>query len=433
MIQGLSDPISSGVLSRAETPFGALKSANQYVEFALDPSKGLTRKRYMWRSEGAIFDDTHFENTSVPGAINIEISSGSDDALLRSAFMGRYQSQSLAIPGQGVVIPNVERSDGLVSLPNGLVAVGAGIHRDGQSGWHVASDSVSEFLGLVFDSDGANAVLISDGEHKAGSPVSQENWNIQTLKGNFTAEKGYIYNQPYTGALFVGLVDPAINRFVPLHKFEVDGEPSLSNPNLCPMVIVDGNSESGSVRADVGGLQYSRYGSGNPIGANRVTPVQRETSGGFISSGATFNNNAIDARAEPGTPLVSFRRRDGNEGVPLRQEELNVSTGKEITVFFWDEYDPSTSLTGQNFRRPHSANDDKETKVDVDTEATDYSLTTAVHRRTIRFPAGNEKKSLVRESVESRVPLDATRVVTGVYHDSSTDVTPLAFEIKEGF
>jgi uncharacterized protein YgbK (DUF1537 family) len=87
------------------TPFDALKTATQNVQFAIDPSKGLTKSRYGWFSNGSRFDSTFVGE--IPGAIEIETgTSGTDQARVRSAFAGQYVSQALAQPGQGVVLPN---------------------------------------------------------------------------------------------------------------------------------------------------------------------------------------------------------------------------------------------------------------------------------------------------------------------------------------
>jgi hypothetical protein len=71
------------------TPFDAMKTAEQNVQFAIDPSHGLTKSRYAWYSNENRFDST-FVSEDI-GAIGLQTgSSGSDTARIRSAFSGQY-------------------------------------------------------------------------------------------------------------------------------------------------------------------------------------------------------------------------------------------------------------------------------------------------------------------------------------------------------
>lgn len=59
-------------LKGSVTPFLAQKTAEQTLDFDIDPSKGLTKKRYKWYSDNVLHDDSYF--TDIPGAIEISTS-----------------------------------------------------------------------------------------------------------------------------------------------------------------------------------------------------------------------------------------------------------------------------------------------------------------------------------------------------------------------
>lgn len=436
-------------LSDLATPFLAQKTAQQFNEFALDPSQGLTRRRYAWHTNNTLFDDTAFSSSNVPGAIEISTgTSGTDTARIRSAFTGRYQSHELAVPGQGVTINNaVQDQDNLTSLENGLVAIGAGWHEDSSGGWTVDSNNVKTFLGLKFDSEGTEAVCISNGEHVGGSPVKQENWNINSLDGHgknnkpaevLKPQNGYIYNQPYTwynqGALFIGFIPPSRDRLILAHKFEVEGKPSLDSPNLPTTVIVDNNGDPASTTVEVGGMQFTRYGSGSSATENRVTSIARRTTGGTISSIRAFSNGAVDPRTTPGTPLIAWKRKTGVRDTVITGPEFHVEADQDIYLFIFDEFNPGSSLTGENFRQPHTPASGKETLIEVDTEATAYTPTTTSFRQIVKIVGGKDKTvGAESNGIDDRLPIDATRIITAVHDGTAADVNPLKINIQEGF
>jgi len=433
-------------ISDSITPFLANKVAEQNLEFDIDPSKGLTQKKYGWYSNNSLFDKTHF--TEIPGAIELSTSAtGSDTARIRSATAGQYRSQTLAVPGVGAAVTSgVSRdANNYVSLDNGVVAIGAGWHDSSSGGWNVGG-TIQTFIGFKIDSEGAKAVLISDGEHQAGSPVSQENWSEDVLDDSganrrnpsgqlFTPEDGYIYNMPYTwynqGALVVGLVDKSMNKFLPVHQFEVDGEPSLDRPNLPTNVIVDNDGDAASTTVELGGMQFSRYGEGQEL-PTRNTQVSRFTSGSFIGTAKVTNNNALDPQAEPGSPLVAIRSEDQLDDTLIRVPKIVMDADADVYLYQWDEYDDAAALTGENFRKPKTVTSG-ESKLEVDTEATDYSPSTYTLRGVTKIEGGKKEVSLGVESTNDKLPIRGTRVVTVVSDGTSTDAQPIIVDVEEGF
>jgi hypothetical protein len=436
-------------LNELSTPFTALKSANQYVEFAIDPSHGLTRKRYGWYSNNTLFDDTFFSNTNTPGAIELSTGTTSTDtARVRSSTAGNYQSHSLAVPGQGLIINDATQDDeGRTFMENGLVAVGAGWHEGGSGGWTVDTNNVKTFIGFKIDKDGMEAVCISDGEHVGESPVKQENWSENSLDGHgrgndpafvLKPQNGTIYNEPYTwynqGAIFVGVVDKERDKFIPCHKFTIDETPSLDRSNLPINIIVDNDGDAASTTVDVGGMQYSRYGSGNISAENRVTPLSRITDGKFVDDLKATNNNSLDATAEPGRPLISYKREADERDTTVDTTNITLETPNDLYIYIFDEFDDANALTGANFRIPNNNQSDLESHLRVDTEATDYTPQTFVFRGVLKFKANDKEASIpASELIDQRVPIDATRIITAVHDGNDTDVDPIIAKPREGY
>lgn len=68
-----------------KTPFGARKSANQTVQWSIDPSKGLSKIRQIWYSNGTLHDNSLFSED--PGEITISTTATTSDvARLHSAL-----------------------------------------------------------------------------------------------------------------------------------------------------------------------------------------------------------------------------------------------------------------------------------------------------------------------------------------------------------
>lgn len=304
---------------------------------------------------------------------------------------------------------------------------------------------VNTFLGILIDDSGAQAVLISNGNHLGDSPVSQENWNKDEADGEedsdnpsgltYRPDNGYIYNFPYTwyahGALFVGVIHPTKEKFVPFHRFNVNRS-SLDRPNVTPMVMLDNGGVADSLSASLGGMQYVLYGAGREASEERGVDTSRITNSNFIGNQVVTNNEAIDPQEEVGVPIVAIRRKDGVRDIPVSAREIIPEVSDDIYVFAWDEYDIDTVLTGGTWREPHDTLFPAETKLEVNTDATDYTLGTAVARGWDKKDvSGNKAESSFLET-DDRIPIDATRVYTAVHAGTATD-GEFKFRFVEGY
>lgn len=430
----------------ASTPFNAIKTAEQHIQFGIDPTQGLSRRRYGWYSNNTLFDTSLFSENDNTGLIDIDTTaSATDTARIRSALVGRYISQTLAQPGVGLTIGNTNVSldaDNQTSLSHGTIAVGAGWHSGTTGGWGVGTDQVHEFLGFVFDETGAYSVLISNGQHLGDSPVPQEDWNIDSMTDDdhagavFDPSNGYVYNFPYSWYAFNGLrtgfVDPWTNNLRTAHHFSVDG-PSLSHPSLTPMVIVDNDGTADPLSCSLGGLEFGLYGADALEGVGEIRATEVSRIGQSVGTAVVTTDNAVDPPTEPGVPLVAFRRNDPNavRDLSLAVSELVATPDSEIYVYSWDEYD-SSALDG-TWRDPHEPISSSETQIQVNSSATAYTPGTAVARGWDRVPTEKQNDpSLTPLASDDRVPIDATRVYTAV-HNGSPATVDFRVRVVEGY
>lgn len=431
------------------TPYDALKTAQQSTQFALDPSKGYTRRRYHWFSNNALFDETLVTENDANGTIDLSTTgTAANTVRIHSAIAGQYLSQSLAQPGVGLDIAdaNVSFSSGLVRLSHGTLGIGVGWHDNSAGGWGVGGP-IQTFLGIVLTSSGAQAMLISNGSHIGGSPVSQGDWNLDTMDGSndgdnasglqFRPQDGYVYQMPYTwyghGALYVGVSHPETDQMVKFHKFNVP-QTSFDRPNMPPLLVLDDGGSVADLTARLGGMQYALYGSSLGAEGTEERGLDATRTNFSITTPSVDNNGSVDPIAEPGDPVLSFRRESGVRDLAVRLDNVFAELDAPVWVFSWDEYEPATALTNENFRNPNEAvHPDDETLIQVDTAATDYTPTTAVGRGIDYIYTDKNQNSLQQLATDDRVPIDATRVITAATEGTNASVDPAQVRIVEGY
>ena len=422
------------------TPFNVLKTAKQTVQLSVDPNRGLTRSRYGWFSNGEMFDESHFSEE--PGQIVISTgSNGSDTARIRSAFAGQYVSQAMGQPGHAVKIDsdyvNID-SDGLVSLTNGNVKLGAFMHDGSQ---------VSEGFFLEYDTSGTRFVLVRDGSRV--TEVSQEDWNKDTMTGQAGSDNPsgdqldpsemYIYNYPFTwynsGRIAVGQSRvkgfPEPQQLQLWHEFIPGGEPNINTANLPVQVMFDNDGTDNTLSGSIGGLQYTIYGGNGPTEKRTTDLIQNDI------DVDVQRNDPIDPPAEPGKPIFAVKRKDGIRDLEVNIRDIEIVPEDERLYFYlWHIYDESM-LTDANFTEPVTVNHSKETKIEVDKEATALDTSEAVNVRTFRVSGSKDeiKESIFPEDAESRLPMDAIAVLTVVESDPNGNGTEIdvVMPVIEGF
>lgn len=427
------------------TPFGARKTAELDVQFSIDSSFGLTRERYGWYSNDVLFDSTLFEE--INGEIKLETTAtGTDSCRIRSAYPGQYIPHTFAEPGLAVAVPSehIERdSNNLTSLTHGEISIHA-------VEWNDSTDSGENSLGLSLESD-ATYFQIRKGNTDIAK-IPQEDWNIDPMDGTgpsgniLRPEDGLIYNFPFTwyghGALYLSVLDTDTGELMPLHREKIDGETSLGTANLPVQLTVENQGTADPLAAKLGGLQWSTYGS---IGvedneSGRTTEITRRTSSSYIDRNVTVTDNAVDPFAQPGRPLVSVRR-DENElrsAVSLSVDIINffINSGGNLYVFIFDEFGAANALTDENFGNPEAQNLPAESRLEVDTSATDYTPGSDAVLRTMLFVAGDKNQAdVIAGDSSTRMPLDSTTVVTAALPvgANSTYAQPALLDVRESF
>ena len=421
------------------SPFGGHKTSQQLVQLSIDPSFGLTRKRYGWWSNGTRFDETLFSD--VEAGIRLETTAtGTDEARIRSAYPGQYISQAVATPGLGTVIDSENvtiDSEGRVSLTHGEKYAGAFY-------WNDTTDEPETGVGYVWDTEGWRFFIKSLGEHIGPSPIPQAQFGFDSGDDDghriIDPSNGYVWNWPYTwyneGPLGGAYLDPYDENIMTLVKAVVEGRPSTDTPNLPLQLVVRNAGTAESLGVELGGMQYTTYGAGKEDLERRGTPETREEDS-LISTTRVLSENAIDPDAEAGEPIVSARREDGFGDLTLRTTSAEVQPTEDIWLFAWDEWNPGTALTGATFTQPVSPNNSgRETHLVTDTQATDYTPTVAAFRGMQPIDGGQTKKIDIRATeIDLRVPLEATRVYTAVLagNTNAADLDPFKITLEEGY
>lgn len=428
------------VFQEFSTPFDVLKTAEQNVQLSVDPNQGLTRNRYAWFSNENIFDSTYFSND--PGMISISTGSGgSDTARIRSGYAGQYVSQAMAQPGHAVKIDsdniNID-SNGLVSLSHGNIKMGPFMHDGTQP---------TEGFFIEYDTNGTRFVRVRNGTRVTETP--QEEWNRDTMTGEggpdnpsgdqLDPSEMYIYNYPFTwynsGRIAIGQSRvegfPKPQQIQIWHEYIPGGEPNINSANLPLQVVFDNDGTGNSLSGGIGGLQYSIYGGEGPTEKRTTDLIDNDVS---ID---VQRNDPIDPAAQPGTPIFAVRREQGAKDLEAMIRDLEVVPGDgDIYFYFWYIWDDSL-LTDANFREPTTVNFSKETHIEVDTDATALDTSEAVNERVFRISGSkdNVKKDVFPEGTESRIPLEATAVLTAVEADPNGNGTSadIIMPVIEGF
>lgn len=411
------------------------------IQFKADSSFGLSKQRYGWYSNDTIFDSTFFSETD--GLIRMTTSATADDsARLRSAYPGVYYPHTAADASLGMRIPSQHLqydADNYVSLTHGEIS--AEIVE-----WNESTDSGQNAAGFSFEADAVYVQVRANDENTHFVP--QEEWNVDPMDGTgpsndvLQPEDGLIYNVTYSwygfGNFCFQVYSKETGRMQTVHVTRTEGGPSINTPNMPIQVTVENKGTADGLGADVGGMVFATHGTSNTKETEeaRTLEVVRHTTTSYIGTNATFNNNSIDPFAEPGVPLVSIRRDESDleSRVSLNMQIIDAfcNATSNMYLILWDEYDDS-GLTNSNFRSPDTS-EPSETRVLVDTEATDYTPSSSANIRGIQFlGTGNQSTEFQTGDASTRIPLEATLVLTAVLAPgaNATDAQPAILEVRE--
>lgn len=432
------------------TPFGAEKTAEVDIQVSIDPSFGLNKQRFGWYSNGNFLDDANI--TEEKGKLLLSTSATSDDSVrLRSAYPGQYIAHTVSEPGLGATIPEKHlefADDGTVSLTHGEISLEI-------AQWSDTNQRALNAHGISFESDATYAQVRAGDQNVAFVP--QENWNIDTLDGSGDAgnpsgkqlrpQDGYTYLFIYSwygeGAYILAVADPASGKVLPMHWYVPDqNSDSVHSPNMPVQATVENQGTADPLECRVGGMSYITHGSrkaGIGVGTRSVEEA-RSTATGFIDTPAVFNNEAVDPLAEPGVPLIAVRRDTDQIRFEkaLRMEIVDIfaNVDSNIYVFVFDEYGDANANINGTFNRPTSTGmSGDETGLETNTDLTTYSPSRAEVRGVTFISSSKNSAVTVTGDSSSRVPLQATSVVTAALAPgaNSTAAQPFVATIVEGF
>lgn len=432
-----------------QTPFDALKTAELSVQFAIDPSFGLNKQRFGWYSNENYLDETNIG--VVDGKILLNTSAtGSDSVRVRSAYPGQYIAHTVSEPGVGARIPSEHLeydSEGRVSLTHGEISLEV-------AQWSDTAQQALNAHGVSYESDATYAQVRSGDQNVAFVPQSE--WNIDTLDGSgvddrnpsgvqLRPEDGFVHLFYYTwygeGAYILAFGNPETQEVLPAHRYvPSEGNPPLEAPNMPVQVTVENQGTADPLACKVGGMQYVTHGSrseGIGVGTRSIEET-RVPASGYIDTPAATANESIDPFAEPGSPLVAVRRLQSDlrfkKGLRLEVNELFADVDSDIFVFIFDEFDPDNANINGSWTQPTSSGGD-ETGLETNTSLTTYSPSNPEIRGLTFISSSKNSTSTITGDSSSRVPLNATSIMTAVLAPGSNSTTPSPFiaNIIEGF
>lgn len=427
------------------TPYDAQKTAELDIQFAIDPSFGLNKQRFGWYSNQNFLDESNIDGVDGKFSLNTTATAG-DSVRLRSAYPGQYIAHTLSEPGLGATIPeeHLEFSNGLVSLTHGEISLDI-------AQWSDNNQRALNSHGISFEPD-ATYHQVRAGDTDVAK-VAQEDWNIDTVDGNgpsgfeLRPEDGYIYLFIYSwygeGAYILAISHPDTSTIIPLNRYvPSQGDDSFHAPNMPVQATVENNGTADPLEALIGGMQYTSHGSresGIGVGTRSIEEA-RDPAAGFIDTTVVLNDEAVDPFAEPGVPLLAGRRQVGDlrfeKGLRFELSDLFANVDSDIYLFAFDEYDvPGSGLDG-TFSPPTSVGPNTdETGVETNTTCTTYSPSTATIRGITYISSSKNSATTVTGDASSRIPLQATEVVTAALGQGENNTTPRPFiaTLIEGF
>lgn len=442
----IREAINASQPAYPETPYGATKTAELNVQFAVDPSYGLTRERYAWFSDGTFFDSSNFDTSG--SRIDVETNATVDSsARIRSAYPGQYVSHTIAEPGLGAELRTQDLEydvDGHVSLTHGEISLEV-------SSIETSTGTGINAHGISYEEDGVYHQVRVDGSDVAKVP--QQKWNIDPLDGTgpsgftLTPDDGYVYQFIYSwygeGQMVLAIQDPG-NGILPVNAYTPSGaaNPPVTSPNLPVQVIVQNQGTADTLGLTVGGMQFATHGKEQEGQTTRTTEEGRHTSSSFISDNIVLDEEAVDPYSTTHAPLVAAKRkadREVEKGLKFEIGDVLANVNSDVYLFIFDEFNVPTSGLDGSFTEVTSRNSTAidESKILTNTTATTYTPTTdSVLRGFSYVPSSkNDPAIIIAGDTTARVPLRATSVITAALApgENNTGANPALVEFKEGF
>lgn len=355
--------------------------------------------------------------TNPPGGAEYELSVIEKDgyAKLRTIQRGEYMSGHSAEAGMGVRLATSNFKQGQKARWG---------YFDGENGFFYEFDSDGLWTNVL---RGGNIVM----------RTNMDNFNTDKLDGSgpsgfvYDPTKGNIYQINYTwygyGSINFVVVNSddqgGFQRANVVHTYTPFYSTSVRNPNLPLLIDLDNGDNGGEEqKLYVAGRQYSIYGDPTFRYLRRITSMYR------LGLGISKNNGFV--------PIMSFRRKPGYLGNPIRVSSFDCATDARILL----QFRVGADVTDANFGDvPDTIQE--ETAVEVDTSATSMSggivIFTEINLATQSGGPGNSGggSSAAANTTEFTYVLEEQNMITiaAYSYDSSSATIDFLLRVSEGW
>lgn len=307
----------SDALEQVQTAFDDLTSVDRQTDINIQSSAGVSILRDVVNTtgSGAVTED------NANGEITVESGTTSaSDAYIETGAYGQYVAGYIAQQGMGIRLPSLDLTG------------------DQRIRWGYFNTENGFFWG--YDADGLYVARLRN--NTIVDKVYRDKWNVNDPDEiredtSFDPTEGAIYHIDFAwygyGVIEFSIISAESNneqKTALVHRFSVDGETSISNPNQPIRVDVLNGSSTDNVQAKLGGRQFSIFGERNSD--FRIT--SDDATGVSVANGAW-------------THLISFKR----EANDPRRANVEVDGLKAFTdgdtklALVWDANISSTNYT----------------------------------------------------------------------------------------
>lgn len=374
------------VLPENETLFGEQLIAQRRTSISINSTFGTSRLRQLTFLTGSASNDT-----SVKGKIILETGT-------TAGSLNRLETAEVSEYAPGF---SAEVSIG--------VRVNDTLEGTAQARW--GGLSVDSENGLYFKQTNTGIFVVRRKDDVEETVVAQADWNLDPLDGtgksglNINQLNGYIWQVNFTwygyGLIVFGIVRAVpgageIQHFIPCHSLQVEGDISISEPNLQIFAEVDNGDQTSNYTLSVGGMQYSTVG---------INEGARQRSVDEYVSNVTGVGTDL-------THLITFQRKSDFLNRLFILESINMTAVSERIIFeVW--LDGTVTLGNGVVYETATSYDADETSVETVTEQTfDNTDAVLLYRTSVEAGQGNQEGDQMGSIIDLNLPAGATITVT---------------------
>ena len=381
------------------TPFSEQLTAERTTIMELKSIYGISniRDRVTTTNTGTVTNDFREYKLNVNGS--------NSQARITSVERGRY------IPGK-----SAEYGIGIRTETSTLTG-------DTVMRWGALNDTNGMFFGLD-----SNGIFVSILDNEVEIPRTyQKDWNLDKLDGTGPSRekidltKANIFQIEYTWYGY-GVINFKVQlktlegmKIVTCHRYIVDSQVSVGDPNLPITVDVNQTGSANNASLFIAGRQFSVLGS--------YTPSFRSLSDYVIGKSVPV------LTGEP-TPIISFKQKEAYANVVAKLSGIDLVTNNSvmIEVYVCDEGD----ITGASFVTPtRKKTNETSFEVDKSASAVDISNANLLYRLLLKGGDRNTRTQGSFDNILLDVPEGKVLVITGFALGSTATVDGVVNLIEE--